>query len=79
MYRDSVFLSNIAQYSTYRRIGVTRRGRETALIEVRKHTLNGHDTKRIITQGVIDSLPFGDYASYKESYNFNAASACEAL
>ena len=49
MYRDSVFLSNIAQYSTYRRIGVTRRGRETALIEVRKRTLNDHNTKRIIT------------------------------
>ena len=71
IYRDSVFLSNIAQYSTYRRIGVTRRGRETALIEVRKRTLNGHDTKRIIAQGGI--------ASYKERYNFNATTACEAL
>ena len=33
--------------------------------------MNGHDTKRIITQGGIDSLPFGHYASYKERYYFN--------
>ena len=70
MYRDSALLNNVVQYSTYRRIGVTLQQRQTALIEIRKRTLNGHDTKRVITQGGRDSLPFGHYASYKERYNY---------
>ena len=36
MYRDSVLLSNVTPYSTFRRIGVTSQQRQTALIEIRK-------------------------------------------
>ena len=70
MYRDSVLLSNVTPHSTFRRIGVTSQQRLTALIEIRKRTLNGHDTKLVITQGGKDSLPFGHYASYEERYNY---------
>ena len=70
MYRDSVLLSNVTPYSTFRRIGVTSQQRQTALIEIYKRTLNGHGTKRVITQGGKDSLPFGHNVSYKERYNY---------
>ena len=59
MYRDSALLSNVQQYSTFRRIGLTNTTRQMALIELRKRTLNGYDTKRIITNGGLDSIPFG--------------------
>ena len=71
MYRDSALLSEKVQYNVFRRIGVTRQDRETSFIEIRKRTLNGHDTKRVITNCGLDSLPFGHYASYKERYNYN--------
>ena len=34
MYRDSALVSSVCQYSTFRRIGITRNERETALIDV---------------------------------------------
>ena len=59
MYRDCAILSNVRQYSTFRRIGLTSRNRQMALIEIKKQTLSGYDTKRIITKGGVDSIPFG--------------------
>ena len=68
MYRDSTLLSNVQQYSTFRRIGLTSTSRQMALIEIRKQTLSGYDTKRIITKGGFDSIPFGHRLASSERH-----------
>ena len=60
MYRESALITNVRHYATYFRIGVANT-REMSLIKVRKSTLQGMDTKRVIIDNGCDSLPFGHY------------------
>ena len=59
-YRESCLMTNKKHYVLFSRIGIAR-NRQMALINVKKITLNGADTKRMVINGGHSSLPFGHY------------------
>ena len=69
MYRDSALVTNVQHYSNFSRIGMGNSG-TMSLINVKKRTLQGCDTKRVIIDNGKDSLAFGHYQTLYRNVHF---------